>query len=60
MYKKTFTLYWLNGDKEIIKGKDVIDALVKAGHENVNKLDFFIKGVSDKYVWSQNKWTIKI
>ena len=56
----TFTLYWLTGDREIVKGRNVADAMTRAGYSNgaVPALDFYANGDDRDYQWdaTARKW----
>lgn len=55
---KTFTLYWLTGDKEKVTGDTIADAMTLAGYSSgaVRALDFYAEGdfteVDPKYQWN--------
>jgi hypothetical protein len=53
-----FTLYWLNGKLEIIKGFSISDAFEKAGYDNdaIKGLYLYEGGATPKYVWLNNSW----
>ncbi len=60
---KIFTLFWLTGEKEIIKGNDIADALRKNGYGGgtMRALDFWKEGDgNDNWFWDfashQWKW----
>jgi hypothetical protein len=57
---KTFTLYWRTGDREIVHGRDVAEAMTRAGYGggSVRELDFYANGDNDNYVWNpaERKW----
>jgi len=61
---KTFTLYWLTGDKEIVQGYDVADAVRRSGYGGgaLAALDFWEEGTSDNWEWNSEthkwQWTI--
>lgn len=46
-----FTLYWLGGSRNVIKGKDIADAFTKAGYGGgaVNALDWYDNGISETH-----------
>lgn len=55
---ETFTLFWLDGKSELVKGKTVADAFTQAGYGAgaVRALDFTANG--DKraeYAWNKEK-----
>jgi len=62
-----FTFYWLDGEKEVLKGDNPTDALNKAGYGGgaMPALDFFSYGECDQYVWmfdsdqKINRWVNK-
>lgn len=43
---KTFTLFWLTGDSEIIKGESIGDAFRRSGYGGgaLRALDFYAEG----------------
>ena len=51
---KTFTLYWLTGDKEIVQGMDVADAVRRSGYGGgaLRALDFWEEGTSENWTWN--------
>jgi hypothetical protein len=57
---KTFTLFWLTGQTEVVKGNDIADAMTKAGYGGgaIRALDFYGNGDNrDEYVWNKEKQT---
>ena len=48
-----FTIYWLSGDREVMKGLSIEDAFRKAGYGGgaVNAIDCYKEGVDDGYRW---------
>lgn len=55
---KEFTLFWLTGKAEIVKGKTIEDACNKAGIGNgaIRALDFYSSGDKRKdYNWDSQK-----
>lgn len=54
--EKTFTLFWLDGKREVLKGKDPADAFSKRGYGNgaLKALDFYRDGDNNGYVWNPN------
>lgn len=60
-----FCLFWLNGEKEIVKGESISDAFAKAGYGGgaLNTLDFYsnTKDDFDKYEFdsSERSWKRK-
>lgn len=53
---KEFTLFWLAGDSEVIKGSDIADAFRRAGYGGgaLRALDFYSTGnVENEYVWDK-------
>jgi hypothetical protein len=57
---KTFTLYWLTGDKEIVQGVDVADAVRRSGYSGgaLRALDFWTEGTNENWNWNSkdHKW----
>lgn len=53
----TFTLFWLDGKREVVHGGDIASAMTKAGYGNgaLRALDFHAKGDNDKYKWNSVK-----
>jgi hypothetical protein len=61
---KQFTLFWLTGTTEIIKGDDITMAFNNAGYSSgaLRALDFYEEGdVKDNYEWDEKirTWTTK-
>lgn len=54
---ETFTLYWLTGKREVVKGKDVAQAMTLAGYGggSVSALDFYAYGNDKEYSWNAGK-----
>jgi hypothetical protein len=50
-----FTLYWRGGDKEVVTGKTIADAMNNRGygHGALAALDFYMPGEDDDYTWSK-------
>lgn len=59
----TCIIYWLDGKKTEIKGKDEIDAFSRAGYGGgaIRAIDFISKESSREYVWDdeERRWKIK-
>lgn len=56
----TFTLFWLNGKSDVIKGTGIINAMSQAGYGAgaIEALDFYAEGnMTNKYSWSSSKKT---
>jgi len=57
---KPFTLYWLNGQREVVHGSGAANAMTNAGYSSgaLRALDFYKDGDSDAYVWNEvtRKW----
>lgn len=53
--QNTFTLYWKDGKREVLKGKDFLDAIRKAGYGKgaIKALDFTADGDNKEYGWSK-------
>ncbi len=56
---KTFTLFWLTGESEIVTGRDISEAVNKNyGGGAMKALDFWSHGDNrDKYYWDNGKRT---
>jgi len=54
---RTYTLYWLTGKREVVKGKDVAQAMTLAGYGGgaVGALDFYASGNDNQYSWDAEK-----
>lgn len=54
---KTFTLYWLHGEKTIVKGCTIEDAFSNAGFGAgaVRVLDFYETGEDSSYTFDSDK-----
>lgn len=59
---KTFTLFWSNGKRETVEGKNVSDAMNRAGYGQgaVRVLDFWGEGDCHNYKWDseQERWVL--
>jgi hypothetical protein len=57
---KKYTLYWLTGDKEIVNGYDIADAVRRSGYGGgaLRALDFWELGESSNWLWDKEagKW----
>ena len=56
---ETFTLFWLDGTREVVQGTDIADAMRRAGYGSGGALtlDFYAPGDNDNYIWSTNERT---
>ena len=59
--QKTFTLFWLDGQKETLHGDTLSEAMTMVGYGNgaVRALDFYAEGKeADQYTWDkkEHKW----
>lgn len=56
----TYTLYWLTGDRQIVRGNDPAQAMTLAGIGNgaLPALDFYAAGDDHDYEWDtkNRKW----
>lgn len=53
-----FTLFWLNGKSEVIRGTEFKTAFKQAGYNTTKTLDFYMPGACiDKYCWDKEKRT---
>lgn len=55
---KTFFIYWRDGRKQQVVGRDIADAFTRAGYGGgaINAVDFYKQGV-DNYEWNAEKKT---
>jgi hypothetical protein len=57
---KTYTFYWLTGDRETSQGLDIADAFRRAGYGGgaIAALDFHAEGDDRDYEWNPEtrKW----
>ena len=53
----SYTLFWLTGKREIVKGEDPAQAMTLAGYGGgaVRALDFYANGENDEYEWNPDK-----
>lgn len=51
---KKFRLYWRDGKTEVVEGRDIADAVTKAGYGAgaMGALDFYDKGEELNYKWN--------
>lgn len=57
---KTFTLFWLTGQSDIVKGTDIANAMNNAGFGggSLRALDFYGDGdIRNEYSWNKEKRT---
>lgn len=63
MTENKFTLYWLDGKREVVEGEDIADAMNIAGYGQgaLRTLDFYSTGDDKDYVYDKinNSWTQK-
>jgi hypothetical protein len=54
-YDLYFTVYWRSGQRDIVKGKDLADALTHAGYGQgaIPAMDFHCNGIDDSYEWNR-------
>lgn len=52
--EKYFTLYWINGKRNVIKGTDIADAFSRVGYGAgaLPALDWYDEGVTDTHRWN--------
>lgn len=55
-----YTLFWLTGTKELLKGNSIAEAMNNAGYSSgaVRALDFWAIGDNNEYTWdtTDRKW----
>lgn len=52
------SIFWLNGEKEILKGNNISDALSMAGYGNSDTVDIDFYAIGDKidkYDWNEKR-----
>lgn len=51
--KKKFTLFWLDGKREVVEGYDIANAINSAGYGQgaMRALDFHAEGDCNEYAW---------
>ena len=49
-----FTLYWRTGDREVVQGRNVAEAMTLAGYSQgaLGALDFWSEGDNHDYTWN--------
>jgi hypothetical protein len=54
---KKFTLFWLDGYSEIVEGRDITDAVNKAGYSQgaLKALDFWAENTPNDYMFNPEK-----
>lgn len=50
---QTFTLFWLTGQRQVVHGRDIAEAMTLAGYSNgaLRALDFYAEGDNHEYRW---------
>lgn len=60
----TYTLYWIDGQRETVTGESVARAMARAGYGRgaLEALDFYVKGESHDYEWDpkERDWVHKV
>lgn len=56
---KTFTIFWLSGNKEVVTGPTIEEAFSRAGYGGgaIRAIDFFSEGEDDQYSFINGEWT---
>ncbi|MFA6536899.1 MAG: hypothetical protein WCT18_00695 [Patescibacteria group bacterium] len=56
-----FTLFWSDGKRQVVEGKDLADACLRAGIQvgAFVALAFFLTGEDYSYEWKDKKWQKK-
>lgn len=56
---KPITLFWLNGQREVVHGLDAANAMTNAGYSSsaLRALDFYKDGDFDAYAWNEANCT---
>lgn len=57
MSDKQFTLYWLDGKRQVLTGEDIEHAFTYAGYGAgaIRAVDFYFEGDNHEYVWNKTK-----
>jgi len=59
---KTFTLFWRTGDRNVVQGRNVAEAMTLAGFGagSLPALDFHAEGDCDHYAWdaAKHSWEV--
>jgi hypothetical protein len=57
LMENTYTVYWLDGKKEIVKGTSISDSFRKAGLGGgaLRAVDFYAENSDNDYVWNKQK-----
>lgn len=62
MTDRTFTLFWLDGKRELVHGRSIEEAMTHAGYGAgaVRALDFYADGDSSEYAWNMDarEWVL--
>ena len=55
--RSDYTLYWRDGKSESVRGRDIADAMNRAGYGGgaVAALDFFGHGKTPTYYWNADR-----
>lgn len=55
----TYTLFWLDGKREVVHGATIAEAMTSAGYGGgaVRALDFYASGDRDDYQWDGRDWS---
>lgn len=55
-----FTLFWLDGKREVVEGRTIAEAMTLAGYSSgaLRALDFYANGDCDDYRWlpEEREW----
>lgn len=59
---KSFTIFWLTGEREVINGFDIADAMNNAGYSSgvLGAFDFYVSGDNRNYIWNGKTWIKKL
>jgi hypothetical protein len=59
---KQFTLFWKTGERQIVNGRNVAEAMTLAGYSAgaLGALDFHAEGDCDRYAWDAGKHSWEI
>lgn len=59
MTEKIFTLYWRTGERNVVTGQTISDAMGRSGYDNgsARALDFWEYGNDSAYAWDDKSRT---
>jgi hypothetical protein len=57
----TFTVYWRHGEREVLRGQTISEAITLAGYGAacLHSIDFYDRGDTASHEWVGGKWVLK-